>query len=239
VARTWPGNTTADYLAAPAVATWNFNATVCLMVVARLTGYRSTASSEHILAFGLAGTRGYTLAMWDGDSNVSGPNGMLQFVKVAVAAVNGTSTTALATGTWYGLMGVGINNGNVTLKRYDLAADSLASETITDTHATNVPSTDPGTLGQWLAQSAANNSWYGDIQRALLATGTPTDAEFKTWSKEGVLPTSVTVKGAWEVLGLSPEVDRSGNGNNLTVNGTTISLGPYDRDLLLNRCGVC
>jgi len=214
MARAWPGNTSVDYLTIPASAVWNFNTDVCLMAVVRLPTYRSAGNNEQILVVGTA-ARGYGIG-------VSDINGILDLTHTGIANSNGTSTTALALNEWTALCLFCSTGAAATFKKYTYSSGVLATETNADTNTLAAPSTDAGRIGNWL--SATNqNSFIGDIDRIAILQGRPTDNEFVGWAVTGRLPRSSTLKGYWLFWNDSPIQDLSGNGNAVTLTGTTLS----------------
>lgn len=218
--RNFPGASTTDYLVIPASSVWNFNTNICVMMFLYIDSVG--ASGANLCFFGAEWTRGFWTKLNDDRT--------LTFGKTPSSFP--TSTITLPLNTWCGIALMSTTGGNAHFYIWNATTEHFQKETISNAGAIVATSaSDVGRISQWIS-AVSDEALDGRIQRVVVSQGYPTDAEFEKWCKYGSLPTSATVKGAWKLMGNSPELDLSGNGNNLTVTGTTTSENgfTYDRN---------
>lgn len=212
MARLFTDGSTEHLRNADGSAALNINSNINILALVRPA---SLLASRQIFVVGLAGNRGYGLSM----QNTSGH---LNFVKVSVADVTGTATTALSANTWFAVMGFSTSGGNAHFKRLNLGTGELATETVTSTDSINAPTAgDDVLIGNWLGPTTTL-VWPGRIARvAVVQASQLSDGEFRTWAYTGRLPRAALFD--CHVLGRSPEMDYSGNAIAMTVTGTSIA----------------
>jgi hypothetical protein len=220
MAREFPGATATDFLrnSTATGAEWVFNTNVGWWVIFWMNALSSSYGLFGHMGAGNRGTIGGVYV-----------TGVLAFNKEGNGGIIGTSITQPTTGEWYAVQCQSTTGGNGKFKRYRYSNSTLTEETITDTLAINIPiDGDDLTIGNYNSQ-ATNLAFDGIIDRVLYFQGDPSGAEFTAWARAGTIPGSITNKGYWILSPLgagspaSPEVDSSGNGNDLTVTGTTAS----------------
>jgi Concanavalin A-like lectin/glucanases superfamily len=144
-------------------------------------------------------------------------------VYVAGGPQNTAASSALDVDTWYFVVGRWVSGDYVNLDVYD-AGGSLVSHTASSVTITGTIAYDTGVFRVGNYPGTPGYAFTGDVARIYVDDTSLSDGDRQTL-QEGTQPHAAS--GGYWVLGVdSPEPDTSGNGNDLTVTGTTIVSGP-------------
>ena len=147
---------------------------------------------------------------------------------IGVLGVLGTNyvtadSTAMVVGTWYFLVLRWTSGAVIKLDIYNADGSSFSSVTSAGT----VSGTIDYNTGLFYVGNGYGlaKGWTGDIANVFLHNAALSDADVQTLLA-GSLPAG-SPSALWcPFYGASPEVDASGHGNDLTVNGTTVDTAP-------------
>jgi Concanavalin A-like lectin/glucanases superfamily len=142
-------------------------------------------------------------------------------INIGGSAHTTAATTAVSLNTWYFAVLTWASGGPLTLAIYN--ADGTVYSSKATTNITGTIGYDAGSL--FIGRSSATGfSFTGNLTNIWI-DDTSIGSTDRDTLRTGVAP--FTASGLWApFLGNSPESDQSGNGNNLTVNGTTVVAGP-------------
>ncbi len=137
-------------------------------------------------------------------------------------AVSAIASASLSQGLWYFVVGRWVANGYLNLDIYNADGTLFNHASSASTFAGPINYSDnPLYIGN---DGSLAYGFIGDIAQVYIDNTSLSDADVQTLL-HGTQPHSASA-GYWP-LGLgSPDPDQSGNGNDLTVNGTTIVPGP-------------
>lgn len=201
-----------DRLDIPASTVFDFNTNVNMLAIVYPV---VLTTGDNICAWGVAGVGGYNL-------KINSTNGDLNFVKIAVADTASTAVGVRAiVNTWNAILAFSTTGGNSQYKRLRYDTGALGTDTTVNSAAINAPSNDPGTIGNWLSP-ASGAELPGHIARVSLIQGAIlTDSEFIAWAYGR--PINRAYKFDCHMMGYDPDTDVSGNGNNPTNTGASVS----------------
>lgn len=147
--------------------------------------------------------------------------GKIEFYVAAGTTAGVQATTAMTVGTWYFVVGRWTSGGTVNLNIYNTDGSSFGSYA-GSTLSGSITYTSASAL--YVGPSDTTHVFNGTITNIFVTNTSLSDPDVATL-RGGTAP--VTASAIWAPLcGNSPELDLSGNGNNLTVNGTTASAQP-------------
>ncbi|MBF0260281.1 MAG: hypothetical protein HQL97_00415 [Magnetococcales bacterium] len=211
--RTFNGST--DQARAGATANAGLDALYTMAIVAKATSITTGALQVPLSRITSAGSNGAEL-------RIVNTSGNLQVESNGSDTFTGSSTTAIAAGTWY-LIAFRANGTDcsaaIHLLRYTMSTGATATED--GTFCWN--ETPSGTHDLVIGGRQAGFLQYpfgGSLAKALIVAGTATtDADLIAWACNGTIPTGTDA--AYVLNGTaSPEPDTSGNGYDATLTGT-------------------
>lgn len=174
----------------------------------------ATALRKHIVS-----PVGYTFLL---AQNTTLSNRFWFIIKVSSTNKSTDTAPALIKGTWYFLVGRWASGGKVNLDIYNADGSLYAHvESVSTASGTLTYAADPLYVGNKADLTQGLNA---DLAQIYIDNTSLSDADVQTLLS-GTRPHTASA-GSWLVGVASPDPDDSGNGNNLTVHGTTLVAGP-------------
>jgi hypothetical protein len=194
------------------------NLTLCIWAIGDTLPATSGINGRRWLMSKGNGPASYEYALLASGNGTSSLPKMDIYNTAAGGYVSATGTTALSTGVPYFFCG-SYDNASTTVKVYLNAVEEGSNSTTSGTRTGN-------TSAQfWIGDrhDGATNEWNGALAHGMLYNRVLTIDEMRELMFNPYAIPSGRV-GHWPISGVdSPELDVSGNGNNLTVNSTSES----------------